>query len=53
MGSARSANFLQRLRADGAQIFHDVPADGFNLDHVVVADKGIFVIETKTWSRGF
>jgi hypothetical protein len=42
---------LEELRAAGARIFHDVPADGFNLDHVLVMTKGIFVIETKTWSK--
>ncbi|NJD62062.1 MAG: NERD domain-containing protein [Deltaproteobacteria bacterium] len=39
---------LEELRAIGATIFHDVPADGFNVDHVVVSRNGIFVIETKT-----
>jgi Nuclease-related domain len=43
--------FLDTLRADGAQVFHDVVADGFNLDHVVICKQGVFVIETKTWSK--
>lgn len=43
--------FLERLRTGGAHIFHDVPGDGFNLDHVVICSKGIFVIETKTHSK--
>jgi hypothetical protein len=42
---------LEELRADGAFVFHDVPADEFNLDHVLVTAKGIFVVETKTWSK--
>ncbi len=42
---------LEELRADGARVFHDVPADGFNLDHVLVMSQGISVIETKTWSK--
>jgi hypothetical protein len=42
---------LEDLRADGARVFHDVPADGFNLDHVLVMAQGVFVIETKTWSK--
>jgi hypothetical protein len=33
--------FLERLREDDAQIFHDVPAEGFNLDHVIVSPNGI------------
>jgi hypothetical protein len=43
--------FLERLRADGAQIFHDVPGDDFNLDHVIICRRGIFVVETKTLSK--
>jgi hypothetical protein len=42
---------LEELRADGAKVFHDVPADGFNLDHVLVMAQGIYVVETKTWSK--
>jgi hypothetical protein len=43
---------LQTIDLPGARVFHDIPADGFNLDHVVVCDRGIFVVETKTWSKG-
>jgi hypothetical protein len=43
--------FLEELRANGASIFHDVPGDDFNLDHVVISDRGIFVVETKTHSK--
>lgn len=43
--------YLDRLRETGARVFHDVPAKGFNLDHVLVGSKGIFVLETKTWSK--
>jgi Nuclease-related domain len=42
---------LDDLRASGARVFHDVLADGFNLDHVVVSERGIFAIETKTWTK--
>jgi hypothetical protein len=43
--------FLERLRASGGQVFHDVPGAGFNLDHVVISPNGIYVVETKTWSK--
>ncbi len=43
--------FLERLREDSGQVFHDVPVDGFNLDHVVISTHGIFAIETKTWTK--
>lgn len=39
---------LNRLMADGFEVFHDVPFDGFNIDHVVVGPPGVFAIETKT-----
>ncbi len=35
-----------RLR-DGFFVFHDFPADGFNIDHVLVGPTGVFAIETK------
>jgi hypothetical protein len=40
--------FLEDLREDWARVFHDVPGDRFNLDHVVLSLNGFFVIETKT-----
>jgi hypothetical protein len=43
--------FLDGLREAGARIFHDVPGDGFNLDHVVISTRGIYVVETKTISK--
>ena len=42
---------LEELRASGATVFHDICAKDFNVDHVVVSPKGIFVIETKTRSK--
>lgn len=42
---------LEELRSSGAIVLHDIMADGFNVDHVVISYKGIFVIETKTWSK--
>jgi hypothetical protein len=42
---------LERLRAEGYHVFHDLIGDGFNVDHAVVAPAGVFTIETKTWSK--
>jgi hypothetical protein len=42
---------LEELRANGASVFHDICANDFNVDHVVVSPHGIFVIETKTRSK--
>ncbi len=43
--------FLERLRGSGGQVFHDVPGNDFNLDHVVIHGHGIYAIETKTFSK--
>jgi hypothetical protein len=43
--------FLERLREGGGQVFHDIPGEGFNLDHVVISTHGIYAVETKTLSK--
>lgn len=43
--------FLERMREQGYRVFHDVPGDGFNLDHVLIGPGGVFTVETKTWSK--
>jgi len=32
---------------DGYHVYHDFPAERFNIDHVVVGPAGAFAIETK------
>ncbi|WP_350645423.1 nuclease-related domain-containing protein [Pseudoalteromonas sp. G24-MNA-CIBAN-0072] len=41
------ASELIELQSHGYQVFHDIQADGFNIDHLVVGPNGIFAIETK------
>ena len=43
--------FLETLRAQGFRVFHDIPGDGFNVDHLIVGPKGVFTVETKTLSK--
>lgn len=43
--------YLEGLREKGYRIFHDLLGDNFNLDHVLICKKGIYVIETKTYSK--
>lgn len=43
--------FLDANRQAGWYVFHDVPGDGFNVDHVLVTPQGVFTIETKTYSK--
>ena len=44
---------LGRLAAEGFQVFHDFPTGTIgNIDHVVVAQSGVFAVETKTRRKG-
>lgn len=46
-GEQTVGHMLEQLRADGYHVFHDIPGNGFNVDHVIVGPGGVFVIETK------
>ncbi len=50
-GERSVGQFLERLRQDGYQVFHDVIGEGFNIDHVVIGPAGVFSLETKTFSK--
>src|SRR5690606_4100356 len=43
-----TAQELNRLVGDGCVVLHDVPGDGFNLDHVVIGPSTVYVVETKS-----
>ncbi len=56
-GEIAVAEQLTKLIADGYQILHDIPHDprnenSPNIDHVAIGPGGVFVIETKTRSKG-
>ena len=38
---------LNQLMLHGCHVYHDFPAEKFNIDHVVVSPKGVLAIETK------
>jgi uncharacterized protein (DUF486 family) len=42
---------LDLLVRRGALVFHDFPADGFNIDHVVVTPKCVYAVETKGYTK--
>ena len=42
---------LNRLMLEGYRVYHDFPADNFNIDHILVGEKGVFAVETKTRSK--
>ena len=50
-GEKAVGQFLERLRENGYQVFHDLIGTGFNVDHVVIGPAGVFTVETKTWSK--
>jgi hypothetical protein len=50
-GERAVGQYLERFREQGFQVFHDVVGEHFNIDHVLIGDKGIFAIETKTFSK--
>lgn len=43
-----TAHGLQSVIPEGLLVFHDLPADGFNIDHVVVGKGVVFAVETKS-----
>ena len=43
-----TAQLLLPLTGKGCQVFHDIPADNFNLDHVVIGPYAVFMVETKS-----
>jgi hypothetical protein len=38
---------LDQLMREGAVVFHDFPAEGFNIDHVLLTRRGVYAVETK------
>lgn len=42
---------LDQLMRQGAVVFHDLAADKFNIDHVVISRRGVFAVETKGYRK--
>ncbi|MDE2484793.1 MAG: NERD domain-containing protein, partial [candidate division NC10 bacterium] len=45
------AENLEALKQHGDTVLHDLVGDSFNIDHVVLSQHGVFLIETKTLSK--
>ena len=43
---------LNQLMLKGYHVFHDFPAEKFNIDHIVVGPTGVFAVETKARLKG-
>ncbi|SEH08792.1 nuclease-related domain-containing protein [Candidatus Venteria ishoeyi] len=50
-GEKAVGQYLENFRTKGDVVYHDVIGGQFNIDHVIVSTHGIFVIETKTYSK--
>lgn len=50
-GERAVAQFLERLRVQGFDVYHDIVGDNFNVDHVAIGPSGVYTIETKTNSK--
>jgi hypothetical protein len=43
---------LNQLMLHGYRVYHDFPANTFNIDHIIVGPTGVFAVETRTRSKG-
>ncbi len=43
-GERAVGQYLEEFRESGCRVYHDIVGDSFNVDHVVISDKGIYVI---------
>lgn len=52
IGEEAVGQFLEeQLRPHGFHVLHDIPGDGFNVDHAVIGPTGVYCVETKTHSK--
>ena len=43
--------YLEVLREQKCKVYHDIIGESFNIDHVVISTRGVYTIETKTYSK--
>lgn len=46
-----TGQLLNRLIGPSCIVTHDVPCDGFNIDHVVIAPRAVYAVETKSFRK--
>lgn len=46
-----TGQLLNRLIGPNCIVAHDLPCDGFNIDHIVIAPKAVYAIETKSFRK--
>jgi hypothetical protein len=50
-GEVAAGQELNQLMLDGYNVYHDFPADKFNIDHIVIGPDAVYAAETKTRSK--
>jgi hypothetical protein len=50
-GELATGEELNQLMHHGYYVFHDFPAEGFNIDHVIIGPSGVFGVETKACAK--
>ena len=50
-GEIATGEELNQLMLHGCRVFHDLPFEYGNIDHVVVSQSGVFSVETKTLAK--
>lgn len=50
-GEKAVGQYLENFREAGMKVHHDIMGDNFNIDHVLISTKGVYLIETKTYSK--
>ncbi|WP_310596561.1 nuclease-related domain-containing protein [Aeromonas aquatica] len=43
--------YLVRPKDHPYRVYHDIPFNGFNIDHLIISPNGVFVVETKGRSK--
>lgn len=49
-GDHRVTRLLERLRRKGFVALHDLAANEFRIDHIIVGPPGVYAIESKSWN---
>lgn len=50
-GEKAVGQYLESFREQGMKVHHDIVGEGFNIDHILISTKGVYLIETKTYSK--
>jgi len=50
-GELAVAEELNKLMFNGYHVYHDFPAEKFNIDHILIGPAGAYAVETKTRSK--